>query len=385
MKNMQLLNLGGHAPRRSIRPVPGVYWYVLAAAAIWALAWPGNAGAVVSFSTFVTQSSINAATGNPSSPIGFAFAGDRFVGSVYPTNAQLYQTSTNGGSVTPFGTPIPGGQDEMYVSSSLGLGGWPSRDIYVSAGTANNGLYHFSHTGASQGPMVLSGPGAAALNAQYVKGIAFDPFGAYGFDMIVTTNSGGVFRVSSAGFTTLLATIPGQVLEGLDFAPAGFGPVGSQVVIASESASTLYAVSPAGIVTNMNAAFGISVAAAEEIGFVPLDLGLSGNPVEGFYAASYPNDIQKADASQFTGMLGDAIVTSELCGADPLTRVHWNGSAFVVITPIGNLPAQAEDGIFVTQAIINPGGGSVPEPVTGALAGLGLSALTLTLLRRRRA
>ena len=33
--------------------------------------------------------------------------------------------------------------------------------------------------------------------------------------------------------------------------------------------------------------------------FVPLNLGSSGTPVEGFYSANYPVNVIKADASQF--------------------------------------------------------------------------------------
>jgi hypothetical protein len=195
--------------------------------------------------------------------------------------------------------------------------------------------------------------------------------------MIVTTNSGNLYKVDSSKVATLLANIPGQVLEGIDFAPAGFGPVGGQVVVASESANTLFAVSTTGVVTNLST-LGVTIGAAEEIGFVPLDLG-SGGPLEGFYAAAYPfSGIQKADASQFAGLLGDAIVTSEFGGLDPVTAVHWDGTKFV-LTALGNLPGQAEDGIFVTQAIIR---GSVPMPATLALLGLGLAGLGF--IRRKR-
>jgi len=340
-----------------------------------------NAAAItITSSTFVQQGDINAAligTGLQTNVIGFAYAGNKFVGSVYINNPQLYQTNLSGGGVTTFGSPIPGGYDELYVSASLGLGGFPNRDIYASAGPGNGGLYHFSNDGTTQGFFTVTG--ATSLNAEYVKGIAFDPYGNYGYDMLVSTNAGNLYRVNSSGVATLLANVaPGLTLEGIDFAPPGFGPVGGQAVVASETANTLYAVSATGTVTDLSS-LGVSTPGAEEIGFVPLDLG-SGGSLEGFYAAAYPQGgILKFGASQFAGMLGDAIVTNEF-GSWDIYDIHWNGSTFGVTT-IGNFPNQPEDGIFVTQAIIT-GGGTIPEPTTIALFGIGLAGLGFS--RRRK-
>jgi hypothetical protein len=343
-----------------------------------ALALPASVGAVtISFSQFVQQGDINAAlAGGDTAVIGFAYAGNKFVGSVYPNNGQLYQSNLSGGAVTKFGAPIPGANDELYVSSSLGLGGFPSRDIYASAGNSNRGLYHFSNDGLTQGVYTVTG--ATSLNTEYVKGIAFDPYGNYGYAMLVSTNSGNLYKVNSSGVATILGNISG-VLEGIDFAPAGFGPVGGQAVVASENKNTLFAISPTGVVTNLSLK-GVVVSAAEEIGFVPLNLG-SGGAVEGFYAAGYPfQGIQKANASQFLGMLGDAIVTSENgTTADRVWNVHWDAAADTfVVTQIGNLNGQAEDGIFVTEAIVNAG---APEPATLLLLA---SALVMIAGRRRR-
>lgn len=75
--------------------------------------WGGNALAgAVTFTPFVSS------TGG--SPIGFSYAGNKFVGSNYFNN-QLYQTDLSGGSLLAFGSPIPiasGSIGEIYVSSS---------------------------------------------------------------------------------------------------------------------------------------------------------------------------------------------------------------------------------------------------------------------------
>jgi hypothetical protein len=119
---------------------------------------------------------------------------------------------------------------------------------------------------------------------------------------------------------------------------------------------------------------------AEELSFVPLNLGASGNPVEGFYGSDYTPDVIKANANQFAPYKGDAIVTSEF-GDHRISDVHWNGSSFVV-TSIGNFPNQPEDGIFVTAAIINAT--PTPEPTSLTLLGIGLVGMGGYAWRRRR-
>jgi hypothetical protein len=111
------------------------------------------------------------------------------------------------------------------------------------------------------------------------------------------------------------------------------------------------------------------------VSFVPLNLGASGNPIEGFYVANYPTDIQSAMASEFAGLQGDAIVTEEIAGGpSPLIDVHFDsGTGDFSFTQIGDLPDQSEDGIFVTAARIAPFV-PVPEPASLALLATGCHA-----------
>ena len=82
--------------------------------------------------------------------IGFSYAGNKFVGSVQAdgTGNVLYSTDLNGGNVQVFAPTvnIPGGSpsSEHFVASSLGLGGFPSRDIYVAAA---NDIIHIDNAG----------------------------------------------------------------------------------------------------------------------------------------------------------------------------------------------------------------------------------------------
>ncbi len=308
--------------------------------------------------------------------IGFAFAGDKFVGSVQlDGTGALYSTDLNGGNVQLFAPTVslPASvASEHFVAGSLGLGGFPSRDIYVGAGT---GIVHITHDGSNSDTFV------SGLSGE-VRGILFDAVGTFGHDMLVTTNSGDVYRVNHSGTFNLLAST-GEDTEGLDVAPlaAHFGPFDGQLVVASEGSGLLRAITPAGVVTDVNP--GNPIPGAEELSFVPLNLGASGSSVEGFYGSDYTPDVIKAAANQFTGFLGDAVVTSET--GHGIFDVHWNGSTFV-ITQIGTFPNQPEDGIFVTNAIINPTALGTPAPslsvsMTLVLAALlGFTGLILTRL-----
>ncbi len=338
-----------------------------ACAALFGTALPASA---ITFSEFVKGTgtdSIDAVLGQHNT-IGFAYAGDKFVGSVYfgANNGQLYATNLDGTNVRKFGTPIPGASGEMYVSSSLGLGGFGNRDVYVGHESAGS-VYRVKNDGSSVS-LFTSGLGGD------VRSIAFDPYGNYGFNMIVATQNGKIYSVNGAGTASLLADV-GQDTEGLDFAPQDFGPFAKGTLfVASEGSGRVRAITPAGGITDI----GVTVPVAEMLSFVPLTLGDSGSSLEGFYAASYPNNIVHAPAGEFAAYKGDAIVTSET-SPGTVYRIRWNGTSFEA-SGISAFPLQPEDGIFVTKAILHP----IPEPETYAmmLAGLGLLGV---VARRRQA
>lgn len=342
-----------------------------------------NAVSSIIFNTFVSQSSLDATLSNHST-IGFSYAGDKFVGSVYfgTNNNQLYQTDLNGGNAQTFGAPVSGYSGEIFVSSSLGLGGFGSREVFAGS-EAQSTIERFSADGSSQSAFVTLPNTPTGGTPGGIRGIAFDPYGAYGGDMLVTTNQGNVYRVNSSGVATWLANVGGDA-EGLDFAPQAFGNVAAgTLVVLSEGTGRVVAVDAGGSTTDL----GLGFSSPENLIFVPLNLGISGNPLEGFYAANYPVDVQKAAASEFMSYIGDVIITEEVSHA--IYDVKWDGMQYVR-TLIGSYPDQPEDGIFVTAAILNPGctetntcQGSMPEPATVALLGIGLAILGLG--RRRRA
>jgi hypothetical protein len=329
--------------------------------------------ATITFNTFVSSSAINAVEGQ-NNTIGFTYAGDKFVGSVYfgANNLQLYSTDLNGGNVQAFGAPLPTGGAEVVVAGSLGQGGFAAGTIY--AGTGGN-IYKYADSGGS--PSLF----ASGLSGG-VRGMLLDPGSSFGGNLLVSTTTGSIYSVTSGGVATLIASI-GEDTEGMDIIPVGapgWGALGGDLLVTSEGSGALRVITPGGTVIDT----GLRLTALETVNFVPLGIGLSGNPLEGYYAANYPNDIQKASAAQFLlqGLGGHLLGTSELGGSSTVWDITYNGTSFASAAYTGTLSAQAEDGIFVTAQRINDTGS--PEPGTMLLMGCGFVALGLALRRPAR-
>jgi PEP-CTERM motif len=198
-----------------------------------------------------------------------------------------------------------------------------------------------------------------------VRQIFFDPGSSFGGNMLVSTNTGQIFKIDSGGTVNLLTNI-GEDTEGMDIATTAWGSFAGDLLVSSEGTGTVHLVTPGGAVT----AVPLSLPGAETVSFVPLNLDAT-DPLQGFYVANYPSNIQFAGASNFTGLLGDAIVTDEF-GGSTMWDIHFDGTNFTKaqFTFTGNPISQFEDGIFVTrQREVLTG---TPEPSSLILLGIAL-------------
>lgn len=344
--------------------------------AVWAVTVDA---ASIDFTTFVPSSSISAAEGGNNATIAFNFAGNQFVGSVYfgADNNQLYSTNLTGGSVTQFGSPIPAASGEVVVGASLGNAGFPVGDIYAGS-EANGQIYHFANSGGSPS-LFTTLPSSAGVARQ----IFFDPGSTFGGNMLVTTTSGNIYKVTSSGVATLLASV-GEDTEGMDIAPSSWGQFAGDLLVGSENSGTLRLISPSGTITVVESVG--SFPGAETVSAIPLNLDGT-SPLQGFYVSNYANNIQVASAAQFVnqGLLGDVIVTDEF-GGSTAWDVHYNSTTGTFSSALfsftGNQISQFEDGIFVTpQRIVETG---TPEPSTLLLFSCGVVAIFGVLARRKR-
>ncbi|MDP9173445.1 MAG: hypothetical protein M3O30_06210 [Planctomycetota bacterium] len=345
--------------KKNINPLAGII-----AATLCVVVWAISAQCAITPTPFIANNPIGGA------PIGWAFAGNKFVGSILDSGSGqnlLYSTNLTGGNIQPFGGTVTLAVNyglEHYVSSSIGLGGFPVGDVYVASG---NNIQHITNAGVADPGLFVNGS-TGGING-LVRGITFDSVGTFNHDMIVTTHNGFVYTVDSAGNATQIAST-GEDTEGLDVAPLGGNWPGMNgwLFVASEGSGSIRAIKPNTFAMTTVA----TVPSAEELDFVPLNLGASGSPLEGLYGGNYNTNVVMAGASQFAGLQGDIIVTGET------THSIYDVNAINGVTVDGAFPNQPEDGLFVTTSILQ--NDNLPEPASFTLLG----AVSLMALRRPR-
>lgn len=243
-------------------------------------------------------------------PIGVAATTDKLLVTNYCGNPRTVSLIDSAGHSSVF-AHLPdwpdGGCHEDYIAASPGLGGFPASDLYVMQGP---NVVHVSADGTTVTHFATI-PGLPPTH----NGIAFDQVGTFGNDMIVTGSNGTVWRVNSSGTPTFVANV-GTQLEGPIVAPASFAPYGGQILAAAENASRVYAISNTGVVS-----VAAVVPAAESVHLIPNTVCSYGASGGAFFSAMYPTHIEKFAASDFVGLGGQVLVTSEAGGTYLLKSV----------------------------------------------------------------
>lgn len=284
------------------------------------------------------------------STTGLAFAGDKFVVSLNTNGRDLVLFSTDlsarySKSFAPK-IDISGGNVETSfvhpVASSLGLGGFPCRDIYVGAG---NTVLHITGDGTN------SDTHTSGLDG-IVRTLLFDAVGTFDHDLLAATQTGVVYRINKSGTATLLVSV-GEDIKGMDIVPpgSGFGAYDGQLIVMSEISGLIRAINAAGPTTILNDKNPIH--GGEALFILPRDMGDSGRMVEGLYIVFFPLRIVQPDLDYLKPYEKDAIIAAQKDNVGTMRRMHWNGSEFV-FTSIMNFTAPLRGATLVTPTMINP-------------------------------
>jgi hypothetical protein len=315
-------------------------------ASIGVLSQSGTATA----STVVTLTS--AASGVPA-PIGIDYyePTNSIVASVdFPSGSpNNFDQIDSSGNVSQFGS-VSGVGDEVYMSAirtSSCEGGFTPGDIYFGSG--------LGQIAKLSGGVLTNAWVTLPSETGYVKGGIFqDVYCVAGGDLVVTTDAGDVWRVTSSGVATEIASGFGaSYLEGPSTVPndpARYGPWAGQILASDEANGVIWSIDPT---TGTAASWdgGGNFGWAEGVHIVP--------PNENFFATDYANGaVLGAPASQFASVVGDVVLATELPGR--LLDITWDGSAFQSYDLLSSDAGQFEGTTFAPAGL--PG---VPSTVGG--------------------
>lgn len=248
-------------------------------------------------------------------------------------------------------TSVAGLSDEVYIASarSGNIGGFTPGDIFVGNGTTGE-ITRITDKGSTViNPWVTLPGGTGLLRG----GLTFDNTGVYAGDLIVTTNTGQVWRVKADGTPTLIADVK-DFLEGVTVVPndpARYGPLAGQILAPNESRTGFWAIDVSGTFKF----YDIGISSIENIHIIPAN--------ENFFGVDYGSGkILGAPASEFSGMVGDILLDQEYgaglytltwdgaklqtqkldLSKNSVTPVLWEGSTFAP-AGIGEVPAVSQE------------------------------------------
>jgi hypothetical protein len=287
------------------------------------------------------------------------------------------------GATTVFATlPSRGGCFEDYIAvagpadpslpgfPSPTKGGFVSNDVFVTQGAK---ILKISLSGVVTTFATISSCGPSRT------GITFDDVGTFGYAMIVTCESGKVWKVNPSGAATLVADIAALLglatvrIENPDVAPSTFAPYGGHIVVAAEVLSKVFAVSPAGVVKAVAQWSG-----AEGVNAVPGGKCNTSGTGAAFFtaifkpAASGAGTIVRFPLSALEGLSGRLLVTSgATAGIGLLTST---GAATITPTLFHANIGKHEGSSFtdcvvplILRIIVKPG--SIPHTVNPTSSG----------------
>jgi len=245
------------------------------------------------------------------------------------------------GNRQPF-SGMRGLMEEVKIATARDDGGGMSRggflagELFTGTGVAGH-IARISADGANiQNPWVAL-PGETGL----LRGsLHVDRTGIFGGDLIVVTTepAGNVWRVTSAGVSTRLASL-GTHLEGLTTVPndaVQYGPWAGKILAGAEQQSRIYTIDAQG-----NTAFFSLGIDPEDFDIIPAN--------ENFFGVDLSaGTLWAAPAAQFTDKVGDILITQEFPAH--LYHVRWTGTRFQA-TSVAQQATQWEHVTFSTLPV----------------------------------
>ena len=287
-------------------------------------------------------------------------------GSGSPINFELINFD---GSHTAFST-VSGFTDEVKIATvrSGNVGGFTTGDLFTGNGSDGE-IARISASGATVTNPWASLPGAG--NGLLRGSLYVDRTGVFGGDLIAVTTSGEVWRVDSTGTPTTLGPLASldTHLEGVITVPddaAKYGPLAGKIIAGAEDQGRLYVIAPDGTVSFF--APGVNI---EDIDLIPTN--------ENFFGVNFgTSKILGAPASDFSGIVGDILLTQEFHSGTGLFRLFWDGSSLqateLTLGDGSATPGQWEHVTFAPAGIREiPPTTNIPEPGSLMLIGLGLA------------
>lgn len=273
-----------------------------------------------------------------------------------PTNSVVLSVNYSGGQPLNFeriladGTHVPfsnvaGFTDEVKIGTIReSMGGFTPGDLFVGNGVDGEIVRITDDGNTVINPWVsLPGNGNGLMRGS----LHHDLTGEFGYDLIVCTTAGQVWRLASDGTTssTPLASL-GVHLEGLMTIPndtSRYGPLAGRILCGAEGQGLLHTIDVAGATASFSV--GVNI---EDIDII--------RPGENFFGINFgTNRVLGVPAASFDPYVGDLLLTQEFASGTGLFRLVWDGSALVVneltLAPGSEVPGQWEHVCFSPAGI----------------------------------